>query len=343
MIQPKRGKYLALLLSSLLILTQQTIHAFDYYQSDENGVKASAMGRAFVAVADDPSSLYWNPAGLAYLKDLEIGGTFALIPRLTLSAANFLLPFDPISIALEYDERYFKQGETLAFNILLGGGSEIAPSLALGGNLGFVFHSFDKSSADQVGYGINLGIGGLMKGDLIGLGEEWAFGSMLRSPDLVLWASTKPTENNMTSGFALTSPPRWTLIAASFQPRGAAFRRGNELTMAFDLELIPWTLTSLPQDHNPSGSGVSQPQTLELRPHLGLEKKFNGIPIRGGLYTQQTVGAGEKNQLILVPTLGTEYLDRNWQIGVSLEDTGLVSLQTVAQGLVLKVHTSVRF
>lgn len=29
------------------------------------GARASAMGSAFVAVADDPSSIYWNPAGLA--------------------------------------------------------------------------------------------------------------------------------------------------------------------------------------------------------------------------------------------------------------------------------------
>ncbi|HAL57208.1 MAG TPA: hypothetical protein DCP63_12250 [Bacteroidetes bacterium] len=31
------------------------------------GARASAMGSAFVAVADDPSAIYWNPAGLAGL------------------------------------------------------------------------------------------------------------------------------------------------------------------------------------------------------------------------------------------------------------------------------------
>src|SRR5512140_203788 len=35
------------------------------------GARATAMGGAFVAIADDQSSLYWNPAGLA---DLEGSG-----------------------------------------------------------------------------------------------------------------------------------------------------------------------------------------------------------------------------------------------------------------------------
>lgn len=33
----------------------------------EQGSKASAMGNAFVATADDPSALYYNPAGIAFL------------------------------------------------------------------------------------------------------------------------------------------------------------------------------------------------------------------------------------------------------------------------------------
>ncbi len=33
------------------------------------GAKAAAMGEAFIAIADDPSTLYWNPAGLALISD----------------------------------------------------------------------------------------------------------------------------------------------------------------------------------------------------------------------------------------------------------------------------------
>ena len=35
------------------------------------GARAVGMGGAFVAVADDASSLYWNPAGIARLSQSE--------------------------------------------------------------------------------------------------------------------------------------------------------------------------------------------------------------------------------------------------------------------------------
>lgn len=35
------------------------------------GARAIAMGGAFVATADDPSTMYWNPAGISNLKSLE--------------------------------------------------------------------------------------------------------------------------------------------------------------------------------------------------------------------------------------------------------------------------------
>ena len=37
------------------------------------GVRAAGMGGAFAAVADDGSSIYWNPAGLSQIKNMEIG------------------------------------------------------------------------------------------------------------------------------------------------------------------------------------------------------------------------------------------------------------------------------
>ncbi|MFH1097743.1 MAG: PorV/PorQ family protein [Candidatus Desantisbacteria bacterium] len=37
------------------------------------GVRATAMGKAFCAVADDSSAMYWNPAGLGQIKSGQIG------------------------------------------------------------------------------------------------------------------------------------------------------------------------------------------------------------------------------------------------------------------------------
>jgi hypothetical protein len=41
------------------------------------GARAVAMGGAYTAVADDPSSFYWNPSGLGYIEGLKLSGMYA--------------------------------------------------------------------------------------------------------------------------------------------------------------------------------------------------------------------------------------------------------------------------
>lgn len=49
---------------------------------NEQGAKAMAMGNAFTAQADDPSALFYNPAGIAFLKGTQasIGSTIIYVP-----------------------------------------------------------------------------------------------------------------------------------------------------------------------------------------------------------------------------------------------------------------------
>ncbi|MEI6205932.1 MAG: OmpP1/FadL family transporter [Desulfuromonadales bacterium] len=49
---------------------------------NEQGAKAMAMGNAFVAQADDPSALFHNPAGIAFLKGVQVnlGTTTIYVP-----------------------------------------------------------------------------------------------------------------------------------------------------------------------------------------------------------------------------------------------------------------------
>jgi long-chain fatty acid transport protein len=44
------------------------------------GSRATALGGAFRGLADDPTAMYWNPAGLAFLEgnSVDLGGTFIL-------------------------------------------------------------------------------------------------------------------------------------------------------------------------------------------------------------------------------------------------------------------------
>ena len=67
------------------------------------GARATAMGAAFVSVADDASSVYWNPAGIARLADRSLSFShvdwFADV-RLTHAAYIFSVPFIPGGMAL---------------------------------------------------------------------------------------------------------------------------------------------------------------------------------------------------------------------------------------------------
>ncbi|HXL72308.1 MAG TPA: PorV/PorQ family protein, partial [bacterium] len=42
----------------------------------QTGAKATALGGAYSAIADDPSAVYWNPAGLAWIPRVEIQTTY---------------------------------------------------------------------------------------------------------------------------------------------------------------------------------------------------------------------------------------------------------------------------
>ncbi|MCK4418446.1 PorV/PorQ family protein, partial [Candidatus Aerophobetes bacterium] len=42
------------------------------------GARPAAMGEAFTALADDGTSLYWNPAGLTQIKQRELSATYNL-------------------------------------------------------------------------------------------------------------------------------------------------------------------------------------------------------------------------------------------------------------------------
>lgn len=50
---------------------------------NEQGAKAMSMGNAFTAQADDPTALFYNPAGIAFLKgtQVNVGSTTILVPQ----------------------------------------------------------------------------------------------------------------------------------------------------------------------------------------------------------------------------------------------------------------------
>lgn len=69
----------SILLSVMMLLIIGQLFAGGFALSGV-GSKATALGGAFRALADDGSAMYWNPAGLAFQDEnsVSLGGTFIL-------------------------------------------------------------------------------------------------------------------------------------------------------------------------------------------------------------------------------------------------------------------------
>lgn len=63
-------------LIALLVMASGPLNAGRYagdFMEIGSGVRALGLGKAFAAVADDGSAIFWNPAGISQLKRIEVG------------------------------------------------------------------------------------------------------------------------------------------------------------------------------------------------------------------------------------------------------------------------------
>jgi hypothetical protein len=137
-----------------------------------NGARASGMGEAFTAVADDATSIYWNPAGLAAVDDVE----------LNISHTEWMVDirFEQISVVNEMFggavglgftglfygdmERYgdypslTPDGHFSPYDFALsaGYGMDILPNLAAGAAAKLIYSKIDFESATS--WAVDLGI-----------------------------------------------------------------------------------------------------------------------------------------------------------------------------------------
>lgn len=67
------------------------------------GARAEALGGAFVAIADDPSALYWNPAGIGRLNSISIQASkIDWFVGTEFNAVDLVIPLRPLSSALGF-------------------------------------------------------------------------------------------------------------------------------------------------------------------------------------------------------------------------------------------------
>jgi len=76
------------------------------------GARAEALGGAFAAIADDPSALYWNPAGITEVKSLAVQATHtSWLVDTQFNAVDLVVPISSISWALGFHLALLDYGE----------------------------------------------------------------------------------------------------------------------------------------------------------------------------------------------------------------------------------------
>jgi len=137
-----------------------------------NGARASGMGEAFTAVADDATSLYWNPAGLASVEGVEL--------NVTHSEWLMDIRFEQVSVVNEmfggaagvsftgvYYGSMDRYGDypslvsdgTFApydLSVSAGYGRDVLPNLAAGVSAKFIYEKIDFESAS--GWAVDAGL-----------------------------------------------------------------------------------------------------------------------------------------------------------------------------------------
>ncbi len=128
------------------------------------GARAAGLGGAYVSLADDGTSLYWNPAGLA-----QVGGhrvSFSHVSWLSDAAyqfAAYALPVGDGAVgvgleegALSWDntgEGVFEAGDFMG---AVGYGRRLRPNLGVGGSAKFIASSLGENRAST--YAFDLGL-----------------------------------------------------------------------------------------------------------------------------------------------------------------------------------------
>jgi len=166
------------------------------------GVRGLGAGGAYVAVANDISAGYWNPAGLGLMTVPEIGGMYSL---LSLDRQyNYAAGAYPLGSFGTFGVSWinYNVGNVEARNgsgtvtgelansenaLLFSFGKQVAPAFALGANAKMLFHSLAGSSASGMGFDL---------GARIMPSERFALGASVQNLGATLkWNTTARTES----------------------------------------------------------------------------------------------------------------------------------------------------
>jgi len=137
-----------------------------------NGARAGGMGEAFTAVADDATSIYWNPAGMASVEEVELNLTHnEWLVDIRFEQATVVNEMWGGAAGISFTGLFYgsldRYGEypsltpdgtfspyDLAF--AFGYARDIIPNVAVGGAFKMIYSKIDFESA--TGYAVDLGV-----------------------------------------------------------------------------------------------------------------------------------------------------------------------------------------
>jgi long-chain fatty acid transport protein len=145
------GKKLVAACVAASLLGAATLASAAGLKVNEQGAKAMGMGNAFTAQADDPSALFYNPAGIAFLKgtQVNVGSTTLYVPSTEFSGTAPLSGTAPTNVGTTSVFEKAKQDIFIAPTVYVTHTFEGAPlSLGLGINAIYpLAKTWDESSA----------------------------------------------------------------------------------------------------------------------------------------------------------------------------------------------------
>lgn len=144
---------------------------YPYFQDLGVGARAPGMGNAFVAVADDINSIYYNPAGLSKIERIKVMASHSLIltglndgSNLGLTSMGFTLPveggkwgttgimWNQFSLSSLYTEKTIY----LSYGYELKSEEDYLKNLSIGASIKYMNHSFSPGEEASNAYnGLN--------------------------------------------------------------------------------------------------------------------------------------------------------------------------------------------
>ena len=137
-----------------------------------NGARASGMGEAFTAVADDATSIYWNPAGMANIQGVELNVTHSeWLLDIRFEQASVVNEMLGGAVGISFTGLYYGDMDRYGTSptltpdgtfapydlaVAVGYATDLLPNLSAGASAKVIYEKIDFESA--TGYAVDLGV-----------------------------------------------------------------------------------------------------------------------------------------------------------------------------------------